>query len=655
MKINSIKLQNFRQFKTAFIEFSTDPKKNITLITGEMGAGKTTLEQSFRYVLYGDTDFGNKTLLNTTAQEQASIGEIISSEVTIDFSFMMKNYKVTRIQSYEKIKGGQFDMKRPVLRIIETDSKGNSVPLDPLKGNHLINQLLPSALSDYFFIDGEKIDRMAKNIKEEAKQDDFVKVVKNLLGLDHLYSSIEHLKKIKSGYSKQLDELSGDDAVKISNRIKGLEGLIEEKSAKIKENQTSQEYYKKKIDEFDYILRKIPEAETYQKRYHYLSKKIESDELKLANLKEEYFKTDKVYTFFIANPLMKKAIKMLDSQGVQDYGIPNLHSKTLHHILNSQQCLCGQHIEKDSDSFNRVKFLLSTVPPQSISQSVSDFRKSVVNFNDHFDMLSEFLDEKFDRIKMLIYEIEKDKNEYADISNTIDSINEAISAKKQYDHFKAQFDGINISNNRISREIGQFEAELKSKLIDLDKLKLRIDATNKYKRYYDYTCELIEELTLRVTKLESKVRVDLENNMNQHLALSYKDGFKVSINDKYKIKINVIDSLWNDKIDKSTGQGMTIIFSFIASVMKMAKEISQESNSKRSAEFPLVMDAPFSTIDKAFVPKISEVLKSTADQLIIFMNIKDSEVFLIESEKFIGKKYNLKSNSLVETTVSEVR
>ena len=58
MLIQSIKLENFRQFKgKQKIEFSCDKNKNVTIVMGENGAGKTTLEQAFLWCLYGVTEF----------------------------------------------------------------------------------------------------------------------------------------------------------------------------------------------------------------------------------------------------------------------------------------------------------------------------------------------------------------------------------------------------------------------------------------------------------------------------------------------------------------------------------------------------------------------------------------------------------------------
>lgn len=61
MLIESIKLQNFRQFQNEFISFADGSDgKNVTIILGENGSGKTTFAQAFFWCMYGETSFLDK-------------------------------------------------------------------------------------------------------------------------------------------------------------------------------------------------------------------------------------------------------------------------------------------------------------------------------------------------------------------------------------------------------------------------------------------------------------------------------------------------------------------------------------------------------------------------------------------------------------------
>jgi DNA sulfur modification protein DndD len=70
MKIKRIKFNNFRQFNGEHsIEFSTDAEKNITVIHGENGGGKTAILNAFKWAFYEvtDLDTGDLRLLNRQA------------------------------------------------------------------------------------------------------------------------------------------------------------------------------------------------------------------------------------------------------------------------------------------------------------------------------------------------------------------------------------------------------------------------------------------------------------------------------------------------------------------------------------------------------------------------------------------------------------
>ena len=69
-------MQNFRQFINEKIDFSTDPERNVTLIIGENGTGKTTFAQAFFWCLYGETDFTDKIMLNKSIRQLLEIEDV---------------------------------------------------------------------------------------------------------------------------------------------------------------------------------------------------------------------------------------------------------------------------------------------------------------------------------------------------------------------------------------------------------------------------------------------------------------------------------------------------------------------------------------------------------------------------------------------------
>ena len=80
MLIRSIKLENFRQFRNESLNFGhCDDGRNVTIIIGQNGTGKSTFLQAFSWCMYGETDFKDKSILNKQVfkemQKTVNIGE----------------------------------------------------------------------------------------------------------------------------------------------------------------------------------------------------------------------------------------------------------------------------------------------------------------------------------------------------------------------------------------------------------------------------------------------------------------------------------------------------------------------------------------------------------------------------------------------------
>lgn len=141
---------------------------------------------------------------------------------------------------------------------------------------------------------------------------------------------------------------------------------------------------------------------------------------------------------------------------------------------------------------------------------------------------------------------------------------------------------------------------------------------------------------------ETKMRDDLQNTVNDLFRNIYNGGFSLSLDEKYNIQINVIDQEagFSEDVETSTAQSISVIFAFIAGVIKMARQSQQADNAMLVSEpYPLVMDAPLSAFDKTRIKTVCEVLPAVAEQVIIF--IKDTDGDLAEENlgSKVGQRY----------------
>ncbi|MBS3973997.1 MAG: AAA family ATPase, partial [Actinobacteria bacterium] len=102
MLLKSLKMINFRQFINEEIDFAADSERNVTVIMGENGAGKTTISQAFSWCLYGDTDFDDKLMLNKIVASQMIPNEEKTVKVQLDLIHSGIEYTIITEQNYKK-------------------------------------------------------------------------------------------------------------------------------------------------------------------------------------------------------------------------------------------------------------------------------------------------------------------------------------------------------------------------------------------------------------------------------------------------------------------------------------------------------------------------------------------------------------------------
>jgi DNA sulfur modification protein DndD len=655
MRLISLELTNFRQYLNAKIDFSVDPNKNVTLITGEMGAGKSTLEQAFRYVLYGISEFGNNELINNKLKNNAQIKDIITAQVRLTFEFKGAHYIITRSQPYMKLSSTSLVSQGAKLTLVEIRN-GNVIPHKDEFALKIATQMIPKQLSDYFFIDGEKIEKMSKNMADSSKQDDFARVVKSILGLNYLAKTIDHLKGVERQYNREIDKFGGEKVVQLSIKINKINANIGSINAGIADFEHQKTRYLSEIKQLDEKIQSIPDAEKLQKEFNNRAQLISEKKVNLELAKNSFFATNNInFIFFLGSPLIKNAIDMLRAKGDIDFGIPNLHSKTIEHLLNAETCLCGQKLDENPSAKARLEYLKTIVPPHSTGLAISTYIKDAKFRIESQENVLSMHRNSYKEIRTLINEIDNLEREQSLLNEQIGDISSIVEEKKKYDQYQGQLTGIDVNIKKQVKEIGVLENERNLLQEEKDSLKKVTEASQKIAEYLEYVTFILEQVSNRYNSKEEKVREELENNINHYLKEMYKEGFKVEIAKNYKIRVTVDEAVEGDNIDKSMGQGYVIIFAFISSVIKMAKEkFTSDGDDNYQEYYPLVMDAPLSNIDIGFIPGVCNTLPKIAEQIIIFLNKKDSEIYTRYASNTIGRNYKLTTNGLLETNVTEV-
>lgn len=184
MLLQSIKLQNFRQFKNETVNFSVDPEKNVTVIKGDNGTGKTTLAQAFKWCFYGKTDFAkdDNIVLNKEVALMLLPGESADVKIMLNLRHSNKDYSIIRALQFKKTFDNKIVGGNSTLRISQKSEDGNWQYMTKYEEEEIL-KIIPEPLYQYFFFAGEKIEEMSKEIGSGTKSANFVNAVSGLTGL----------------------------------------------------------------------------------------------------------------------------------------------------------------------------------------------------------------------------------------------------------------------------------------------------------------------------------------------------------------------------------------------------------------------------------------------------------------------------------------
>lgn len=204
---------------------------------------------------------------------------------------------------------------------------------------------------------------------------------------------------------------------------------------------------------------------------------------------------------------------------------------------------------------------------------------------------------------------------------------------------------------RLSEEKGGIITKRDRCETSINELVLKDDNNRRVARFKAYATYMYQYLFSVYKEKETEVREQLEENVNAIFKEIYNGGFSLKLDDKYNIQIQVDDfEGYSGDVETSTSQSISVIFAFIAGVIKMARENNSDENSMLMTEaYPLVMDAPLSAFDKTRIKTVCDALPKVAEQVIIFIKDTDGEIAEENMGSRVGIRYMFDKKNEFET------
>ena len=617
MLIRSIKLENFRQFRNESLNFvRCDDGRNVTIIIGQNGTGKSTFLQSFLWCLYGETDFKDKTVLSKQVFKEMRLGEDRTVRVTLCLRHGMAEYTLVREQNCLKDMSGRLKEDNTKFSIAKKDESGITSYAKPYELEPWVNAILPKDLSHYFFFDGERIEKLVKDIASGKEARDFAYAVKGLLGLNPVLSALSHLNP-KSKHSV-IGEYNRSFDSNTNSKIKALTDAIEDCYQKLAGKKAALEQFDEQKEAAEALK---AEKEKELKQY--------ADGKKLQDERDDLFRriknaeSDRVSQCKNICGNFRKSMSPFFSLSLIDRALSLLSR----HYL-------AQFMQRKTGDISLLEF----VPPKSIS-NVSEFNaESRYRVAKYVDLVKETQDK--------LARISEENTEISDLTKQLQSVEKKLSGKDvsekvneidaEIQACKSTIRRCSSEHDRLIKDIGYLEAESDREWKERETLTLNDEKNRQTQIHLMYVQEIYDELQSFYSEREKETRERLQNTINNIFKQIYEGGLHLTIDEKYHISVQADDYCCG--VETSTAQSISAIFAFILSIIRMAKEnrTSDDPNARMlsSEPYPLVMAAPFSSFDKLRIRRVCEIIPSIADQIIIFTKDNDGELI----EDYMGAK-----------------
>lgn len=543
MKINSVMIKNFRSYKgiTNF-DFRFKDDKNIILIGGENGAGKSSIFEAMKLCLYGPLTYKYqgmvtnyivrvKAMINEDAYTDKNIESFIELDLDMTDRAVEKNYKIRRQWS--------FDGPKLIEEFIVVQ---NGQGLDEKESNDFYEYFkseIPPSIFDLSFFDGEKLFDFFEDRISGSKLRDTMLTLNNFDILNILSRELVLNTRRKNREKKNL-----------KNEIIELESIENELlSKKIYLDETKNKIYKtfNKIDKLTIDITNKNEEfinagglnqEDRDRLVHEISKcEIERDRI---NLEIKSF-SNEILPFL----MMMKELKEIEEQlyfeeDFMAYEIikDRANVKTISNSLKNKNLYFENLdilIKEITDIIIPNKFDDDFKPIHYLSKEQSSNVISKINEIDNIDIsdLNFFEDIK--------YLSEKIANSRAKLRNSMD-MNEEKEYIKIIKEMNKELNETNIEGEKLLALKEKLEKEIEVEENKLIRINEKIDLIKKADNIKDMSDSIVEMTEALVTQITSSKRYDVAKRFNEIFSLIIrKDKFidYIDIDDNFEVSLYV--------------------------------------------------------------------------------------------------------------------
>ena len=368
MRLESVEISNYRQYKDVFFDFCTKGSYDVHIIWGKNGMGKTNLLNAISWCLYGKEPHLSikdraKKKINTAVLMEAIDQKRDKCETKVSVKISVDNKQIIfeKRQEFKAVRD-PFEYK-PVFVVTVIAPTGNKVLTDTESIENLVRQYLPEDISEYFFFDNEQLDKyFISNQGEKIHQAIF-----NISQVNLLHSMSDRLSKVIHDY--QNDAGSKNIGIKeLNEKKKKAENAVvslKDNISHCRQQSAQAEAEITRCNEYLAGKEGVPEKE---KEYQELAAEIQSKEKELDGCMDECKKFLREYKIlFSLYPRFRQTLELINSKERDGQLPPNIDPQFLKKMLVSHKCMICDR-EMGAEEEKNIERLLKQL---NLSSSVS--------------------------------------------------------------------------------------------------------------------------------------------------------------------------------------------------------------------------------------------------------------------------------------------
>jgi len=670
MKLKLIKLKNFRQFRGEQELEISSPRSSgssrgaLTIVHGEMGHGKTTLLNAFRWCLNGskgvsDRFTGPRDIINLHVFE---FGERPSAEVQLHFehgddSVELKRV-ITKVQQLSTVKD---DHDGHLTITVTSVLTGDTHIYEGDNAQTYVDSIIPLPVYDLLFFDGEGINKLATKGQNDAMGES----VLTLLGLNYVRTAISALCATMPALRKEDRDSSTGDEKKLKEERDGIDARLREILDKKVQGIIERDALSELVKAYAEDLKRKENARKLQEER-------ESADAALVDAQKGYSYAESSLRTLISEKGYVLFCTKLVADGVEitkklrsERKIPApIMTDFIKELIEAQKCICGGCLIPGSPEHDSVARLLDVAKDAKFHDAAASLERTIGSISTA---------------------ISRTRTEFSNLIDIcVTKKAEITKLKVKKDKITAQLEELgdpdvdNIEKNKAEAEgkLKRFEwavmtadreaEKLEADIADLDRL---IKEALKRSSSNSYAAERVSIVEEAITDLDAALKADLyrlapdlQRMVNESFSkmveisgqvrvipeFTAKSKFPLEIKINVSLDTEVTDGVWRED-NANTGKRQCLSLAFISSLVRYAQQRA-EGTTGYMAEvsgdiYPMVMDAPFANLDPAAKRRFAPQLGALATQVVAMLNSDhydaDFEKGLETSPGIVGHRYVL--------------